>query len=91
MPDFNNPRVSYFLGLLMRESNPNPLLAGDRDLASGQGSLIWRGHMQQNKPSRTGKRAIQLAGSAVESSLGLDLILFPLILFSRDVGGVFWR
>ena len=89
MRDFSNQQVSYFLGLLMRESNPNPLLAGDRDLASGQGSLLGRGHMQQNKPSRTGKRAIQLAGSAVKCSLGLDLVLFPLILFSRDVGGVF--
>src|ERR1700730_14098549 len=28
---------------------------------------------QRSKTSRTGKRAIQLAGSAVEGSLGLDL------------------
>ena len=30
-------------------------------------------HTQQSKTSRTGKRAIQLAGSAVEGSLDLDL------------------
>jgi hypothetical protein len=29
---------------------------------------------QRSKSSRTGKRAIQLAGSAVEGSLGLDFI-----------------
>jgi hypothetical protein len=36
---------------------------------------------QQNKTSRTGKRAIQLAGSAVEGSLDLDLILLVLSSF----------
>ena len=37
--DFNNQRVSYFVGLQARKSNPNLLLAGDRDLTSGPGPL----------------------------------------------------
>jgi len=36
---------------------------------------------QQSKTSRTGSRAIQLAGSAVEGSLGFALILFVLSSF----------
>ena len=36
---------------------------------------------QQNKTSRTGKRAIQLAGSAVEGSLDLDLAFLFLSSF----------
>jgi hypothetical protein len=36
---------------------------------------------QQSKTSRTGKRAIQLAGSAVEGSLDLDLVFLFLSSF----------
>jgi hypothetical protein len=40
---------------------------------------------QHDKTSRTGKRAIQLAGSAVEGSLGLDLLFLFLSSFPATV------
>jgi len=40
---------------------------------------------QRNKTGRTGTRAIQLAGSAVESPLGLDLLLLFLSSLSALV------
>ena len=35
MPDFNNQRVSYFVGVQALESNPNMFLAGDRNITNG--------------------------------------------------------
>jgi hypothetical protein len=46
---------------------------------------------QQNKTSRTGKRAIQLAGSAVEGSLDLDLDSLFLSSFPGYSGVVLYR
>ncbi|MGO8699611.1 MAG: hypothetical protein ACLQVY_18080 [Limisphaerales bacterium] len=39
---------------------------------------------QRDKMSRTGKRAIQLAGSAVEGSLDLDFDLLGFVLLSGN-------
>jgi hypothetical protein len=44
---------------------------------------------QQGKTSRTGKRAIQLAASAVEGSLDLDLLFSVLFSFPAAVTELF--
>jgi hypothetical protein len=48
---------------------------------SGTNEVLFKMHPQQSKTSRTGKRAIQLAGSAVEGSLDLDLAFLFLSSF----------
>jgi hypothetical protein len=48
-------------------------------------SSIFHKRKQQSKTSRTGKRSVQLAGSAVEGSLGLDLVFLVLSSFPAMV------
>jgi len=50
----------------------------------GENRVLSMIRQQQSKTSRTGKRAIQLAGSAVEAPLGLDLVF----LFLTSVPGM---
>jgi hypothetical protein len=59
---------------MLKCKNPVPACGPVRFICNAQ---------QRSKTSRTGKRAFQLAGSAIESSLDLDLIF----LFSYSLPG----
>jgi hypothetical protein len=52
-------------------------------------SSVFHNRQQRGKTSRTGMRAIQLAGSAVEGSLGLDLLFLFLSSFPATARVVF--
>jgi hypothetical protein len=54
-------------------------------------SSVFHIREQQSKTSRTGKRAIQLAGSAVEGSLDLDLVFLSNDQRSKGSNHIFAR
>ena len=89
--DFNNQRVSYFVGLQAAETNGSMFLAGDRDLTSGKGPLNGLLAVTTNQSARwLGKIHHQGGNVAFADGSVLQLTSSGLNSAARDSGVTNW-